>query len=337
MTWGSQSVSVALVLLLVGDVCSWATTVTSRKMPRRLLAAAAVGLSLTRLALSQEGPSNRSSMYSAAFYSSGVNLERRPELVVFPDRHAFFTIPLPFPLGYFAYSRDGKSIYSEDMQLDSKAAVSSGLFRIEIEPMRVTLVAGSAGLTPLGGIAVTVNTIVASGHYQHDGKKNCGIFELGLQNGIVRKALDNPDCGYMEAWHGLSLSPDGVRAVAVRKGRLELIDLTAGTARVLGEGFLKAAWSPDGLWIAALENGGRSKTMLLDTSTFMRRKVLRDSEVVWSPDSRSLLVVVRALRCGPDFGSLAKVDVASGSLTTIPNSNCKINQPTTGWVSVARQ
>ena len=115
--------------------------------------------------------------------------------------------------------------------------------------------------------------IVISGQYHLSLDGGCGIFELNLSNGKVKRILNNPDCvvpgrqGYLSAWLDLSLSPDGQKAVAIRKHRLELLDLTRATVRALGDDFVKAAWSPDGKWVAALRNRDDEwDTILMDTS-----------------------------------------------------------------------
>ena len=140
-----------------------------------------------------------------------------------------------------------------------------------------------------------------------------------------------PDCQYKSAWLSLSLSPDGRKAVGIHSGRLELIDLEHSSARLLGEGFAKAAWSPDGQWVAALENGGRSRTILLTTDGFTTRKILGTTEAERSPDSRYLLSVSARDHCGPDYGTLEYVEVATGKRSVIESSRCKVNQTTTGW------
>jgi hypothetical protein len=146
------------------------------------------------------------------------------------------------------------------------------------------------------------------------------MFELTLASGSMRKVLDNPDCKYLSAWQSISLSPGGERVVAVRKGHLELVDLAAGTIRSLGDGFYKAAWSPNGLWIAALEYRGRYRTILIDTSSFERHRELPNSNVVWSPDSRYLLAGRESFGCNPEWGSIGMMDVESGKLSIIRSS-----------------
>jgi hypothetical protein len=249
------------------------------------------------------------------------------KLVVFPIGAQAFNIPFPFGLGYIAYSPDG--IILSKVRRDGP---NTGLYKIEFEPTRASLVPGSAGLTSVNGIGASRAKIVVSAGYLR--VTECGMFELTLESGRVRKVLDNSDCKYLSAWQSSSLSPDGGRVVAVRRHRVELVDLGAGTVRSLGGGFLEAAWSPNGLWIAALENGGRDGTILFDALSFTRRRELPNSDVVWSPDSRYLLAGRQGFGCDPYWGTLAMMDIESGKLSTIQSSVCKVHDVRIGWVSV---
>ncbi len=179
-----------------------------------------------------------------------------------------------------------------------------------------------------------------SGQYHLSLDGGCGIFEINLSDGKVRKVLDNPAClapgsqGYFAAWLNISLSPDGQKAVAIRKHRLELLDLTRATVRALGDDFVEAAWSPDGKWIAALRNRGDEwTTVLMGTSSFIVRRIIGNSDVKWSPDSRYLLAGKEDDDCEDSLGTLEAVDIENGKRTTIDSSKCKINEVTTAWVS----
>ena len=97
-------------------------------------------------------------------------------------------------------------------------------------------------------------------------------------------------------------------------------------------GFIKSSWSPDGRWIAALEDGGKSRTVLFDARKFLRAKTLGESEVQWSPDSRYLLAV-NGSGCSDESGTVQIMDVRSGARATVESSKCQVYQPTAGWVS----
>ncbi|MGD0618927.1 MAG: hypothetical protein ABSB67_14835 [Bryobacteraceae bacterium] len=177
--------------------------------------------------------------------------------------------------------------------------------------------------------------IVFSGRYPDGKAPGCGVFELAVTAQKIRKILDNPECDYIHSWHGISLSPDGLQAVAVLKQRLEVIDLATGALRVLGTGYFEASWSPDGKWIAAVDNGGKFRTKLLDAADFTVRRVFGTTDLAWSPDSRYLLNTRASASCG-ESGTLEALDITTGARRTIATSTCQVNQSTTGWVRLAR-
>ena len=270
--------------------------------------------------------------YSPAFYSSGGAGLNEQKLQVFPMSGKDFNIPLPVSLGRFTYAPDGEALYAE-----TASKKKDRFIKFEFNPLRGTPVKGAEGMTSVHSIAVSGrgDKLLFSGHYQPGEDQGCGIFELNLATHRVRKVIDNPDCDYRGAWLSLSLAPEGLRAVAVRKNRVELIDLTLGTLNVLGGGFMEATWSPDGRWIAALENGVRNQATLFDTDHFSVRRTLETSGVRWSPDSLHLLGLTGG-GCGTYsyYGTLQVVNVASGQKTLIMSSKCKVNQATGGWVNV---
>ncbi len=249
------------------------------------------------------------------------------------------TIPLPFGLARIALSPDGKALYAQ--RFFDPTGPNSGLYKIEFGPTRASRVAGSEGLTSTSGIGASRNKIVVSAGYLNSAglldEKSCGMFELTLASGKVKKILSNSDCKYKSSWSSISLSPDGEQVVAVRERRLEVISLESGAVRLLGDGFYRAAWSPDGLWIAALEYNGRYRTILIDTSSFSKRRELPNSGIVWSPDSRHIVAVGQQSRCGGYSGTLQLIDIESGTISTILGSACKVNSSIIGWVNVAGQ
>lgn len=302
--------------------------------------AATFGLSLLGLAQSRDGESASTSMSSLApaFYDPGGAFRNDQKLVVFPVAAPALTIPLPFGLGYSAPSPDGRALYGE--RFFDPTGPNSGLYKIEFGPTRASRVAGSEGLHSVYGIGVSRTKIVVSAGYLTAGlldQKSCGMYELTLASGKVRKILSNSDCKYKSSWRSISLSPDGEQVVAVRERRLELVNLGTGVVRSLGDGFFDTAWSPNGLWIAAHEYGGRGRTILLGTSSFTRQRELPSSEVIWSPDSRHLIAVRQQSRCGGYSGTLQLIDIESGEKSTIQGSACKISHTLVGWINVAEQ
>jgi WD40 repeat protein len=297
------------------------------------------GLSLLGLAQSSNGERPSISSYALSFYDPGKAFGNMQELVVLPAGARPISVPLPFGLGYMAPSPDGKALYAA--RFFDPARSNIGLYKIEFGPTRATPVAGSEGLFSIYGIGVSRTKIVVSAGYLNSAglldEKSCGLFELTLASGKVRKILSNSNCKYKSSWGSISLSPDGEQLVAVREHRMMLVNLGTGDVRSLGEGFFDAAWSPDGLWIAALEYGGRSRTVLMDTSNFSKQRELPSSEVIWSPDSRYIVAVSQQSRCGEYSGTLQLIDIKSGEKSTVPGSACKVTHTLVGWVNVAGQ
>src|SRR5579872_5802520 len=165
-----------------------------------------------------------------------------------------------------------------------------------------------------------------------------GNHDLEVSDSIIRASrgcgiLAPDDCEsykFETSWTSLSLSPDTEQAVAVRRDRLELVRVADGTSRVIAQGILNAAWSPDGRWIAALDVHGR--TELYDTSDFKRKRTLAESEVQWSPDSRYLLRIKSCLFpiAVNGVGTVQALDVATGKSVTIESSRCKVEAGSTG-------
>jgi WD40 repeat protein len=269
--------------------------------------------------------------YRAAIYMSVAGVSQ--DLEVFPFDREAFRIPMPFPLDAFAYSPDGKALYAAVMSLGPGRPRTPGLFKIEFNPTRVSLVPGSAvlGFNSLAVSARQDKIFVAGGRRGTP----CGIFELSLPAGDVRTIVDDSSCNPMSplsSWSYLSLSPDGVRATALGNHHLELIDLVHGKVTVLPDDLTIGAWSPDGKWLAAV--GSKSdKTILLDARTLIRRRAIGSTDLRWSPDSRYLLARKGGLACGPEIGTLEIVDIESGKRTEIKSSRCQIDTSTTGWVS----
>jgi hypothetical protein len=306
-------------------------------MRRKFTIAGMFGLSLSGLAQPRDGEPAPASSFGLTFYDAGRALKNEQKLVVFPPGTEPLTIPLPFGLGYSSISPDGNALYGQ--RFFDPTGPNSGLYKIEFGPTRSSPVAGSKGLSSVYGIAVSRNKIVVSAGYLNTAglldQKSCGIYELTFASGKVRKILSNADCEYPSFWHSLSLSPDGEQLVAIRERRLTLVNLATGAIRSLGDEFFDAAWSPNGLWIAALEYGGRRRTILFETSGFERRRALPSSETIWSPDSRYLVAVGQTSRCGGNTGTIQLIDIESSERSTIRGTECKISHTLEGWISIS--
>jgi WD40 repeat protein len=262
--------------------------------------------------------------YVEVYYSA----EPSPSLVVFGDQEAK-SVPLPFKLGRLAYDQSGTSLYAQALGTRENKA-PSGLVRITFNPTRFEQLKGSDSLKDFSSFAMAPqgNRAVLSGRSKNEG---CGLFVLSSPDGALRKVRDDEECSYVSAWLHLSLSPDGRRVVAVHKKLLEIINLETSESTVIGDDYYKAAWSPDGQWIAALSQSGT--TTIYNATTLEATRKLNDVDVIWSPNSRYLLGQIPGPSCPPGFGSLEVFDVATGQRQIIESSRCQVNQSTIGWMS----
>jgi WD40 repeat protein len=278
--------------------------------------------------------SNELRAFAPAFYDPGQGRGDGPKLYVFPIESKSFAIALPFQLGKFAVSPDGTVLYGP--RFFDLGGRNTGLYKTEISTSKATRIAGSEGLASIYGITASSAKIVVSAGFLTDAGlvSRCGLYELMLSTGAVHEILSNSDCKYASSWSSISLSPESEKIVAVRKHRLELIDTKTKTVRSLGDGFYDVAWSPDGRWIAALGDNGEH-TVLFDAITFDKRRTLPSSEVIWSPNSHSIVASRVHSRCPPDFGTLHLIDIESGKTSLIQSSSCKINHLVFGWINVA--
>lgn len=265
-------------------------------------------------------------------------------------------VSLPVSLGGYVLSPDGKSIYSTAGGSVGAAGIHDlagltteltkmkpGLFRIELSSMRVSDVPGSGDFRFFSSTAVSLRQdgAVVAGKYWNGGTVVCGVFSLNLLDGKVREVLVTEDCEDALTRTDISVSPDSKYAVAIHRRSLEVIDLANGAVRKLGDGFMKAGWSPDGKWIAAAKDSLLHANMVLfDAKTLNERKTLASSTVFrvsWSPDSRFLLARRLGPDCGPDEYTYEAFEVETGRGSLIQSSRCKVvwNDNDLGWVDQA--
>lgn len=268
-------------------------------------------------------------------------------LVVFPlAGKPGVKVSLPVALGGYELSPDGKAIYTTAGGIHDPTDLTKlvhGLFRIELRSMHVSDVPGSGSFRSFSSMAISLRqeVSVVAGKYWNGGRVICGVFSLNLLNGNVRQVLDTEDCDDALARIDISLSPDSKYAIAIHRRSLELIDLANGGVRKLGENFMKAAWSPDGKWIAAAKYSLLQANMVLfDSRTFAARKTLASSTVLkvsWSPDSRFLVARSLGPGCGPDEYTYEVFEVETGRGSLIQSSRCKVtwNDNDVGWVDQA--
>lgn len=216
-----------------------------------------------------------------------------------------------------------------------------GLFRIQLSSMHFSDVPGSGDFRFFSSTAVSLRQdgAVVAGKYWNGGTVVCGVFSLDLLGGKVRQILDTDDCEEALTRTDISVSPDSKYAVAIHRRSLEVIDLANGAVRKLGDGFMKAGWSPDGKWIAAAKDSLLHANMVLfDAKTLNARKTLASSTVFrvsWSPDSRFLLARRLGPDCGPDEYTYEAFEVETGRGSLIQGSRCKVVWNDLGWVDQA--
>jgi hypothetical protein len=284
------------------------------------------------------------SQYHVANYAPGF----KEPLRIFPFNGDMITIPLPFRLGNTVFSPGGMALYGTNTSgEDGVLRASRGLSKVEFNPIRISPVLGSEPFIIRSfAISAQQDRIVLSGSRAAKDGPRCGVFEILLPLGSVRQVLDS-DCRYRLSWDHLSLSPDGLQAVATVGSNLdhdlhlELIDVVHGTARTLSTEFWMGVWSPDRKWIAALGNGNNN-LVLIDTGKFTRKRTLGSIAAIppaWSPDARYLTVwKYHLFRCGfyldvQSPATLELIDTETGKRSTVKSSQCELVLGSTGWLS----
>ncbi|HXM44781.1 MAG TPA: hypothetical protein VN924_26325 [Bryobacteraceae bacterium] len=269
-------------------------------------------------------------------------------LKVFLSGGKVLTIPLPLRLGRSIFAPDGKSVYGAHATRTEPHSLRAepGLAKIEFNPTRASTVPGTPTFAIKSfALSVRQDKLIISGSRPDVNGRSCGVFEILLPVGNVRQVFIS-DCRYRWAWDDLSMSPDGVQAVATVGSNtdhdlhLELMDLVHGTTKSLGSEFRLGVWSPDGKWIATL--GNRSDGIfLIDPHDFSRRRSLGSTSPIrpeWSPDSRYLLLWKYSLfRCGIGIdieppATLETLDIGTGRRSTIRSSQCQLQIGSTGWL-----
>jgi hypothetical protein len=272
--------------------------------------------------------------YSAGMYAGGLSI------VLFPLAESEAReLTLPVPLGGYTISPDGVSLYTTPAGGDMNSRPQPNtVFRISFHPIGVTSLANVSRFRFISSMAISIrgDQAVIAGRYWTGTSLVCGVFILDFGAQGVRPVLTSDDCEDAITRTDISLSPDSQHAVAIHARVLESIDITTGTVRKIGDGFLKAAWAPNGTWVAAAAYSAvHAQTTIFDATTFATIKVVPSSTVLrvsWSPDSRYLLSRTLEPGCGPDEYSYAAYDLRTGRFRVIDSSRCRVLGNDIGWI-----
>jgi hypothetical protein len=263
---------------------------------------------------------DRSSPYAAAssLFEGGPD---QAWLNVFPIVGEGRKLPLHpgLPVGfyYLGSSADGRILYGV-----TPAERFGGLKEFQISPVHQSVVAGSEGLGNITSLMLTSAPvrILVSAWLLKPGGPECGDFEIDPAAGALRplRLGLSPDCGG-------PLSPDGKRELHSWGEQLTILDLSTGKSTPIGQGMKSPSWSPDGRWIAVVEG----KTgVLMDAAdpSKKRRLTPADGPMIWSPDSKYLLLQRSQISCWASlYGvSLEAINIETGKRTLIKSSHCNV-------------
>jgi hypothetical protein len=265
-------------------------------------------------------------------------------IAVFPSAGKGFEISLPLIPRWFAYGPSGRSVYATALKETGPRSFTDepGMFKIELEPLRVDTIRGLDAFGSIGPFAVSrdEDLVVSGGSKGNSYPANsCGVYEIHLPAGDIHAAIETSDCRAGSPWRVLSLSPEKTEALISANRNLALLDLAKGSITKIEGQLSKGSFSPDGKWIAAIQinNPNPPRTILIDRSELTKRRDLgesEDSEVVWSPDSKFLLHAVYRPAC-PSQNPLAleTLDVQTGKRSVIKESICNSGSSRQiGWI-----
>lgn len=265
-------------------------------------------------------------------------------IAVFPPAGKEFEISLPLIPRWFGYGPSGRSVYATALKETGPRSFTDepGMFKIELDPVRVSTIQGLDDFGSIGPFAVSQGEdLIVSGGSKGNSypAKSCGVYEIHLPAGDIHAAIETSDCRAGSPWRVLSLSPEKTEALISANRSLALLDLAKGSITKIEGQLSKGSFSPDGKWIAAIQinNPNQPRTILIDRSELTKRRDLgesEDSEVVWSPDSKFLLHAVYRPAC-PSQNPLAleTLDVETGKRSLIKDSICNSGSSRQiGWI-----
>jgi hypothetical protein len=265
-------------------------------------------------------------------------------IAVFSPAGNEFEISLPLIPRWFVYGPSGQSVYATALRETGPRSFidQRGIFKIELNPVRVSTIQDLDALYSAGPFAVSKgeDLVVFGGAKGNYPTGSCGVYEIRLPAGDIRAAIETSDCRAGSPWRVLSLSPEGKEVLISANRGLALLDLAQGSITKIEERLSGGSFSPDGRWIAALQLGdpkAPSKTVLIDRTNLANRRDLggvNDAEVVWSPDSRFLLHAVYRPACpGQNPVALETLEVQTGNRSLIKDSICNSGSSRQiGWI-----
>jgi hypothetical protein len=284
--------------------------------------------------------------FSPAALMSRQTAENHAEffIAVFPPAGREFEISVPLIPRWLAYGPSGRSVYATALKETGPRSFTDerGMFKIELDPVRVSMIQGLDAFGSIGPFAVSQDEdLVVSGGSKGNSypAKSCGVYKVHLPAGDVSAAIETSDCRAGSPWQVLSLSPEKTEALISANRNLALLDLAKGSITKIEGQLSNGSFSPDGKWIAAVEinNPNPPKIILIDRRDLTKRRDLggsEDSEAFWSPDSKFLLHAVYRPAC-PSQNPLAleTLEVQTGNRSLIKDSICNSGSShQIGWV-----
>lgn len=238
-------------------------------------------------------------------------------------------VELPIHIEAAQFSADGRSMYG---MLETRELV-----RVDLQPVRTTSIL-AAGRLIIYGFSVTKDggRVFIEGRENSKNRSRCGLFDYTPATGAIQHVLVKPCQSYSPS-HDVRVSPDGTRVLWPSHDGLDLVDISSGATKPLGD-LSRPEWSPDGRWIAAIQWSEKRLFVIDANDTSKRRELGRTIGQAWSPDSKSILIRrAHLLRCGlfvdidpPE--SLEIVDIATGKRTFVDSSQCRIREGAIGWL-----
>jgi len=305
----------------------------STRTRRLKLLASGLVVAMTTVSCESQSAGTAQASYAAAT----LNVVGGPDeawLALFPATGQEMKVPLrPGLNGSFYFlgsSSDATILYGGMPGQDS-----TGLKELQFNPVRERIVPGSVGLGNIVNFSVSrepgkfyvsawlirSGTTLESWLTRPDTMEwECGDFEIDSNAGVLRplRLSRPPDCGG-------PISPDGKTEIHTSGKNVSLLDLATGTSVAIGTDIKWPTWSPDGRWIAAVVKGA---VVLIDPRNPLEKRRLGEADgfMIWSPDSKYLLLQKSQISCWPTvYGvSLEVLNVETRKRSVIKSSHCNV-------------